>query len=134
MNVATETEIYNAQYIKTIELYISEFGKLPPSDIWVVTKFDKNKITEDFSNPKRKSETENLYFSSNSYSNDYALYESFSSSEIIEGSMTEFGGGDAGGAGANGSWADSSDADASDNGDSSDYGGSGCSSGCGGGD
>lgn len=134
MNVATETEIYNAQYIKTIELYISEFGKLPPSDIWVVTKFDKDKITEDFSNPKRKSETENLYFSSNSYSNDYALYESFSSSEISEGSMMEFGGGDAGGAGASGSWADSSDADASDSGNSSDDGGSGCSSGCGGGD
>ena len=134
ININKETEIYNAQYIKTLELYISEFGKLPPADIWMVTKFDKEKIMEDFSNLKAKRQTEDLYFSSNSYGNDYALYESFDGSEISEGSMTEFGGGDGGGAGASGSWSDDGDSDSSDGGDGGGDGGSGCSSGCGGGD
>ena len=134
INLDTETEIYNAQYIKTLELYLSEFEKLPPADIWVVTKFEKEKIMMNFSNLKKKSQTENLYYSNNSYSNDYALYESFSSSEISEGSMIEFGGGDTGGAGASGSWSDACGSDASDGGDGGSDGGSGCSSGCGGGD
>ena len=133
INVESETEIYNAQYIKTLEFYFGEFGKIPPANIWAVTKFDKEKLLQDFSNLKRKRKTENFTYSINSYGNDYSLYECFNSSEISEGPMTEFGGGDAGGAGASGSWGDADNSDASGGGDGGSDGGSGCSSGCGGG-
>ncbi len=132
INVEEETEIYNAQYIKTIELYISEFGKLPPADVWNITKYDKEKVAEDFTNLQKKNNTANLYYCNNTYGNDFALYESFDAAALSQGQFAEFGGGDAGGGGASGSWSDVSSEGTGD-GDSGD-GGSGCSSGCGGGD
>ena len=132
INVEAETEIYKAQYIKTIELYINEFGKLPPTDVWNVTKFDKEKVAEDFMNLQKKNNTANLYYCNNSYGNDVALFETFDSVEIYDGQMLEFGGGDTGGAGASGTWSDdASDSSSDGGGDSGDSGG-GCSSGCGG--
>lgn len=137
-----QTERYHAQYLSTIELYIAEFGKIPPANIWDVTKYDKEKVMENVQRAREKKVSEHLYYSNNSYSSDYALYTSFDNTDAnYSDAFPEFGGfadGDGGGAGASGDWGDSSDAsDGSDGGsDGGDGGGdgSGCGGGCGGGD
>ncbi len=137
-----QTERYHAQYLGTIELYIKEFGKLPPTSIWDITKYDKEKVTEDIQKSREKKASENLYYSNTSYSSDVGLYNSFDNSYAGSAdSYPEFGGfdgGDAGGGGASGGWDDSSedsdDGDAGDSGGDGGGDGGGCSGGCGGGD
>ncbi len=135
-----QTERYHAQYLSTIELYIEEFGKLPPANIWEVTKYDKEKIMENVQIARQKKASENLYYSNNSYSSDFALYTSFDNTDAnYADTYPEFGGfadGDGSGGGASGDWGDSSDDGGSDGGDGGDGGGDGggCGGGCGGGD
>jgi hypothetical protein len=132
--IEDQTERYHAQYLSTIELYIKEFGKSPPTSIWDITKYDKEKVTEDIEKARKKKTTANLYYSNTHYSSDVALYSSFDDSDIgTTDSYPEFGGfgdGDAGGGGASGQWDDSSDGSDSDDGGGD---GGGCSGGCGGG-
>jgi hypothetical protein len=132
-----QTERYHAQYLSTIELYIEEFGKLPPANIWDVTKYDKEKVMENVQKARQKKVSENLYYSKNSYSSDYALYTSFGNTDSnYSDAFPEFGGfgdGDGSGGGASGDWGDSSDDGGSDGGDGGGDGG-GCGGGCGGGD
>jgi hypothetical protein len=135
MIVEEETGRYNAQYLSTLELYIKEFGKLPPTAIWEITKFDKEKILDKLQVAKQKKSTIDRYYSYESSNTDIALFESFSESEINGDTFSEFGGFDGGsadGAGASGSWGDASDA-GDGSGDGSSDGGSSCSSSCGGG-
>jgi hypothetical protein len=133
-----QTERYHAQYLSTIELYIQEFGKLPPANIWDVTKYDKEKVMENVQKAREKKVSENLYYSNNSYSSDVALYSSFDNSDPGSvDSYPEFGGFDGGngeGGGASGDWDDSSDgSDSSDGGSDGGGDGGGCGGGCGGG-
>jgi len=128
----SDIEKFNEQYLWTIQLYFKEFGKPPLADVWQVTKFDKNQVTGDFDNRSKQSKKPELYHNNNNYSNDTALFESFTSSEISEGAMHEFGGGDFGGGGATGNWSDVDSVSSSS--DVGGDGGSSCSSGCGGGD
>jgi hypothetical protein len=128
----------HAQYLSTIELYIQEFGKLPPANIWDVTKYDKEKVMENVQKAREKKVSENLYYSNNSYSSDVALYSSFDNSDPGSvDSYPEFGGFDGGngeGGGASGDWDDSSDgSDSSDGGSDGGGDGGGCGGGCGGG-
>jgi hypothetical protein len=141
--IEEQTEIYHAQYISTIELYIQEFGILPPKSIWDVTKYDKEKVLEDLEKARKKKENSTLYYSNNSYSSDVPLYSSFDASDVGNAdAYPEFGGfgeGGAGGSGASGDWDDNSDSsdgsDGSDGGDGDGGGGDGggCGGGCGGG-
>jgi hypothetical protein len=146
ISLQSETERFHAQYLSTIKLYIEEFGKFPPTNIWNITKYDQEKVVEDLLKARQKKVSEELYFSNNSYATDLALYTSFDNADTnFADSYPEFGGfdgGESGGAGASGAWSDSSndgDSDASD-GSSGDGGGGdggdggGCSGGCGGGD
>ncbi len=131
INLPEETGRFNAQYLSTLELYINEFGKLPPTAIWDITKFDKEKILDKLNAAKQKKATTDSYYSPNN-SGYVPLYESFNASETSGDSFPEFGGFDGGsaeGGGASGSWDDASDS----GGDSSGDGGSSCSSSCGGG-
>ncbi len=125
--MADETGRFNAQYLDTIDFYVSEFGFKPPTDIWGETKFDKEKLKA--SNYSSRQKTMYSFDSANSYYSDDPLVTYFGGS-----GTTDFGGGDFGGGGAGGSW---SDGNASDPGSSgSDSGGDssgGCSGGCGGG-
>ena len=132
--MADETGRFNAQYLDTIEFYISEFGFVPPADIWGETKFDKEKLKAD--NYTSRQKTMYSFDSSNSYYADDSLSDYFGGS-----AATEFGGGDFGGGGASGGWSDGNATDSGSNGgdSSGDSGGdaggcSGCSGGCGGGD
>jgi hypothetical protein len=133
--VEEQTERYHAQYLSTIELYIKEFGKLPPANVWDVTKYDKEKVMENVQRAREKKVSENLYYSNNSYSSDFALYTSFDNTDAnYSDTYPEFGGfddGDTGGGGASGGWDDSSDD--SDGGSDSGGDGGGCGGGCGGG-
>jgi hypothetical protein len=138
--VEEQTERYHAQYLSTIELYIKEFGKLPPANVWDVTKYDKEKVIEDFQKAREKKASENLYYSNNSYSSDFALYTSFDNTDANYSDtypeFSGFGDGDTGGGGASGGWDDSSDDSdgGSDGGSESGGDGGGCGGGCGGGD
>ncbi len=129
-----ETSRYNEQYLSTLELYIKEFGKLPPTAIWDITKFDKEKILDKLNAAKQKKVTSDSYFSNDS--GYVPLYESFDASETSGNSFPEFGGFDGGsteGGGATGGWDDASDGGADSSSDGGSDGGSSCSSSCGGG-
>ncbi len=136
LTIEIETERYNAQYLATLELYIKEFGKLPPTAIWDITKFDKEKILDKLQVSKQKKSTADTYYGYGSSGNDMALFECFSASEISGDTFSEFGGFDGGsgeGGGASGSWDDASDSGSDSSSDSGSDGGSSCSSSCGGG-
>ncbi|MEP7237886.1 MAG: hypothetical protein ABI685_08480 [Ferruginibacter sp.] len=141
-----ETGIFSAQYLNTVELYVSEFGFAPLVAVWGETKFDKEKIKARSYSSRQK--TAGTFDSSNSYVSDAALYSYFDgpSAESFAG----FDGGSFGGGGASGDWSDGNTNDSGSGSDSSgsdsgggdsgggDSGGSSCSScsggGCGGGD
>lgn len=128
MPMADETGRFSAQYLDTIEFYISEFGFEPPTDIWGETKFDKEKLKE--KNYTSRQKTMYSFDSTNTYYSNDSLSTFFGGSDAVE-----LGGGDFGGAGASGDWSDgnANDSGSSDSGDSGGDGG-GCSGGCGGGD
>jgi hypothetical protein len=130
MPMADETGRYNAQYVDTIEFYISEFSFKPPTDVWGETKYDKEKLKE--KNYASRQKTVYVGDSSGTYSSDGSLSTYFDGS-----AATELGGADFGGGGASGDWSDgnANDSGSSDSGgDSGGDGGGGCSGGCGGGD
>jgi hypothetical protein len=129
MPMADETGRFNAQYIDTIEFYISEFGFEPPTGIWGETKYDKEKLKE--KNYASRQKTIYTIDSSNSYYSDDSLSTYFGGSDAVE-----LGGGVFGGGGASGDWSDgnANDSNSSDSGDSGGDSGGGCSGGCGGGD
>ncbi len=135
-----QTARYHAQYLATLDLYVTEFGILPTDDVWDITKYEKERIIENIAIARQKQSTENLYYSSNSYSTDASLHSSFGTEELENDSYPEFSGfngGEGGGGGADGSWDSdgfSSDADGGDGDGGSDGGDGGCGGGCGGGD
>ena len=130
VQVGSQIEAFQSQYIRTIELYKREFGCEPPAEIWDTTKF-KEKIEK----RKENQDSGSDFGYSDSYSGSDSLISMFPSAEASD---VEFGGGEFGGGGTGGSWDDAndnnSDSDNSDagSGDSSDSGSS-CSSSCGGG-
>lgn len=125
----TQTGVYSAQYLDTLELYKKEFGTEPPAAIWGNPKFDEAATPQKGFRSKRK-EVLADGMDASSYSYDTApLHQNFAQDES---SFDGYGGGDFGGAGAGGDWSDSSDS-GSDGGDSGSSCSS-CSSGCGGGD
>ena len=136
-----QTGTFNAQYLDTLELYKKEFGINPPADIWSQPKFDKELVSiNGYESKKKIAMTDN---DTKPYYSDTPLYTYFDSSDVGESAEAypEFGGfdgdngGNGGNAGASGSW-DSSDADHSgsdSDSNSSDSSCSSCSSGCGGG-
>lgn len=134
MPIADETGRFNAQYEDTVEFYISEFGFVPPTDIWDETKFDKDKLKE-----KNYSSREKTVYAVSDSSNTY--YSDDSLSTYFDGAAgTEFGGGDFGGGGASGDWSDGNTSDSGSDSGGGDSGGGdsggdggGCSAGCGGG-
>ena len=133
-----QTGTFNAQYLDTIALYKTEFGINPPYNIWAVPKFDKQAVTIDGYESRKKKKTSDS--GDVGYYDDTPLYTYFSSSEFSESysEFSGFGGGDGGGGGADGSWnsGESSNSHGSSHSSdsSSDSGSSSCSSGCGGGD
>ena len=125
--VDSQTEIFQAQYMETIELYKTEFGSAPPDDIWAVTKFDESVPLKGKHSKKKRQYADAGGGGGDSYSSD-PLISAFPS---MDSSGFEFGGGEFGGGGASGSWGDSDSGSGGDSG-GSDGGGSSCSSGCGG--
>jgi hypothetical protein len=125
--VGSQTETFQSQYYQTIELYKTEFGTIPPQEIWDSTKFEE---TIEKIKKTKKNQPDAVY-------SDYSVESAplFSMFPSYERGNVEFGGGETGGGGAGGSWDDSSDNSTDGNsGDSSDSGSScsSCSSSCGG--
>ncbi len=119
-----QTEIFQAQYYRTIQFYINEFGSNPPTDIWGETKFESNL------EKSRKEESTITDFSyASGYDGSGSLVSLYDSSG--DDSNFDFGGGDFGGAGAGDSWGSSTNDSSSDSDGGSDSGTS-CSSSCGG--
>jgi hypothetical protein len=130
-----QTGRYSVQYQDTIDLYKSEFSVNPPADIWGETKYSENELIIKAYKSGEKKRINSVAGSSNSYSEDTALYTYFDPAGAIDEAYPEFngfGGGDMGGAGASGDW-DNSDSASDTGGDSGGDGGGGCSGGCGGG-
>lgn len=99
-----QTEVFNAQYQKTLALYEHEFGTQPPPEIWGKTKFDPASITGFVKKPERK----NFDSTSGSTDSDIPLFNMFQTgpdSTYAPVPVTFSGqGGDSGGGGASGSW------------------------------
>ncbi|MFY7839252.1 MAG: glycine-rich domain-containing protein [Lacibacter sp.] len=113
-----QTEQFAEQYVKTLLLYRTEFGKDAPVEIWSLPKFNDAQLKR-----ARKVYTGDSTGLSTDWTSDNApLASNFESSNF-----SDFEGGDFGGGGAGGDYGDSSDS--SDGGSD----GSSCSSGCGGG-
>ncbi len=124
--MADETGRFNAQYLDTVEFYASEFGFVPPTDIWGETKFDKEQLKE--KNYSSREKTAYGAYSSNTYYSNDSLSTYFGGSGAVE-----LGGGDFGGGGASGDWSDRNTSDSGSSDSGGDSGGGGCSGGCGGG-
>lgn len=145
---AKQTDVFEAQYVATLEAYHAEFGVEPPADIWDVAKFRRpvKKPSADRRSAKRSAPDR--------WSDDTPLYmyfhgDSGSDSESSEATPEFGGGGGFSGAGAgrdvggddahsdstsHGHGSDASDTGSGDSGGGGgDGGGSGCSSSCGGG-
>ena len=118
---------YQAQYRLTLELYEREFNQDPPPDIWLVPKFQEDKITAGARpRPAPSSSEATLY-------GDAPLHTYLETNAGSHGGgFDAFDGGRSGGAGAGATWSDSSVADtsSSDGGATSSSSGSSCSSGC----
>jgi hypothetical protein len=130
----TQTEIFNAQYQKTLDSYEHEFGSRPPSLIWGKTKFNPATLTGMF---RARKKNKSFYVDDQSDS-DVQLYTMFESRldsvyAPIPVSISQQGE-QAGDGGGSNSWSSSSQNDSgssSSSGCSSSSGSS--SSGCGGG-
>lgn len=133
-----QTDVFQAQYDATLDLYRREFNAEPPVDIWGTPKFRPvadRQVSKDVKKRGRPSQ----------FADDTPVYTLASSDSFDTDSRDDsrFSGGDSGGGGSSGSWAGGSDHHGShghghnggsDSGGGSDAGGgSGCSSGCGGG-
>lgn len=141
-----QTEVFQAQYEATLDLYVAEFNTHPPVDIWGTPKFSTSGGRNAGRTPRK-----NAGDGGSSSSNDDApLYLLFDGNSDVGGdahqAMPEFGGGGAFAGGGGGSaWSGDSTShghadaaatghsDDAGSGDSGDGGGSGCSSSCGGG-
>jgi hypothetical protein len=125
----TQTEVFSEQYEDTLRLYVAEFNKLPPKDIWGTPKFPL-----DARQPRRVK-----YADATGHTPDNSpLYMSFVGSDggsSSGGNFSEFGGGGGfSGGGGGDSWgSDSSTGSDSTSSGGDSGGGSGCSSSCGGG-
>lgn len=98
-----QTNVFNAQYQKTLDFYEYEFGMKPPPEIWGYTKFDPKSVTKKIDKPRKKTKDNGYSSSSDS---DVPIYQMFPADSphapipvVFEG-----GGGDMGGAGATGGW------------------------------
>lgn len=113
-----QTELFAEQYVKTLLLYRTEFGKDAPVEIWNLPKFNEAQLKK----------AKEVYTTDGSAlgSSDLTFESSPLSSHYDDTGFADFQGGDFGGGGAGGDYG-------SDSSDSSDGDGSSCSSGCGGG-
>jgi hypothetical protein len=117
-----QTSRYSEQYLKTIELYKTEFGLEPPPDIWDNTKFDKDQL-------RKKLSSDTMMYAGEDSTPLHAYFDNAAAADYPE--FSGFEGGDAGGGGAGGDWGDGSGGDGGNDGGGD---GGGCSGGCGGGD
>lgn len=124
----TETEVYQSQYLDTLQLYHREFGTLPPESIWGKPKFSTHQIPVQKLSSKKKELISTGSDGGYTYQDPAALHTYFDSG-AQHPSFEGFNGGEFSGAGAGGSWIESSDS-SSDSSSSC----SSCSSSCGGGD
>jgi hypothetical protein len=138
-----QTNVFSAQYQKTLEYYEYEFGTVPPKEIWGSPKFNPKEVSKKIGKPARK-EVESRY--KNSSDSDTPLYTLFNTPADAPLAPIpvnfEGGGGSMGGGGATDTWSPSPSHDAhtstpscsSSNGDAGATGcsSSGCSGGCGG--
>jgi len=123
--VEEQTSRFGEQYLKTLELYKTEFGLEPPQDIWYNTKFDKDQL-------RRKLSSDSMVYAGDDPNPLHTYFGSSPAAEYPE--FSGFDGGDAGGGGDNGDWGDGSGGDGgSDSGGDSGSCSGGCSGGCGGG-
>ncbi len=99
-----QTEVFSAQYQKTLAFYEHEFGTQPPAEIWGTPKFNQKKIKGSVKKPERKNDP----VRSKADDDDVPLFTMFNS-----GSDTHYApipvtftghGGLSGGAGASSSW------------------------------
>lgn len=145
--IDTQTGVFEAQYLGTLDAYRTEFNVDPPADIWDVAKFKRPASKVTTAPPKAKRNQPDRW------SDDTPLHMYFSGGGGSDAGSSEAtpefgGGGGFSGAGAGRAWGDDnahshthSDSTShghdsgSDSGDSggSDGGGSSCSSSCGGG-
>ena len=129
-----QTDVFQSQYLETLDAYRTEFNAEPPADIWSVPKFKTSAAVDSraVKQPKRSRPDRwaddtplHVYFGESGGSGDDSSHAGFG------------GGGEFSGGGASREWGgDSSSHDHGDSGgssDSGDGGGSGCSSSCGGG-
>jgi hypothetical protein len=121
---------YQAQYRSTLALYEREFNQDPPPDIWLVPKFQREKIAAGAHRPRPEASS-----SEASLYGDAPLHTYFDTDAGGHGGgFDAFDGGQSGGAGGGASWSDSTGTDASSSdGGATSCGGSSCSSGCSGG-
>ena len=121
--IGQQTEVFQAQYFRTIQFYINEFGSNPTLDVWGETKFANNAGQN-----KIPASTITDFNYASGYVGSETLVSTYSTTE---GNDFSFNGGDFGGAGAGDNWDSLTDI-SSDFADSDS--GTSCSSGCGGGD
>ena len=100
-----QSELFNAQYQKTLAFYAHEFGVTPPAEIWGKTKFDEQKIKGTVAKPEKK-RTDSAEASDHGST---PLFQMFTSSDDrtyapISVKFTSGEGGEFGGGGATGSW------------------------------
>lgn len=98
-----QTNVFNAQYQKTLDFYEREFGMKPPPEIWGYTKFDPKSVTKKIEKPRKK--TGDTGYSSGS-DGDVPLYQMFPADSPHAPIPVSFegGGGSMGGGGASGDW------------------------------
>jgi hypothetical protein len=131
-----QTEVFQAQYLSTLDLYEREFGMAPPPEVWSVPKFKRPKAKK--STTRKAGDATSDTSGGGGETPLCQMFGDSSSGGSGPGAFAGFAGGTSGGGGASDAW-DSVASDAADAGGAGDSGGSGCSgsscsSGCGGGD
>lgn len=110
----SQTEVFNAQYQKTLAFYEHEFGTRPPPEIWGKTKFDPASVAGLVRKPVEKK-----YNSTQTTSDSdiplFTMFQSEPDSAYAPVPVTVSGqGGDFGGGGASGSWSEPAQSNATD--------------------
>lgn len=109
VNDPKEVGVFSAQYMRTLERYKEEFGDEPPSHIWDVPKFKKDKVRPTEYEPYRRSS--DVYITGSSDEPLHSIFPTYNDMKMTiesEGAMQP-GGGEYGGGGAGSSWSGSPD-------------------------
>jgi hypothetical protein len=102
-----QTEVFSAQYKKTLEFYKHEFGMEPPPEIWGRPKFDPASVKGTIKKPEKKATyaTQTSSASSDSDTPLHTMFSSQSDAAYAPIPVTFSGhGGTGGGGGASGTW------------------------------